>query len=294
MERTVPRRGARRRPPAVTERAAAGMLRGMVLVGCSGWSYPHWRDPVYGGRAARTWLEQYARRFATTEVNATFYRLPTRRAVESWAADTPAGFVFSVKVSRYLTHVKRLAGAAPGCERLLDRIEPLARSGKLGPLLWQLPPGFRRDDARLESALAALPPGNRHCFEFRHPSWFCPDVMRLLRDAGAALVLADHPQRAFQTLDLTADWTYVRLHHGRRGRRGNYSPTEIEQWAGRIAGWARRGDVYAYFDNDWLGTRSGEPYAVANAEALLSDARLTGLSGSRGTVRGSRPGGRAQ
>jgi uncharacterized protein YecE (DUF72 family) len=166
-----------------------------------------------------------------------------------------------VKVSRYLTHVRRLRDAGDGFRRLHERIEPLADSRKLGPLLWQLPETFHRDDRRLADALVALPRG-RHCFEFRHASWFCEPVYTILREAGAALVIGDHPQRGFQELERTADWTYVRFHHGRRGRRGNYAPTELRRWARLVAGWRRAGDVYAYFNNDW------EAFAVRNAAAL--------------------------
>jgi uncharacterized protein YecE (DUF72 family) len=131
----------------------------------------------------------------------------------------------------------------------------------MGPVLWQLPPTFRRDDERLGEALARLPSG-RHCFEFRHESWFAPETYELLRAHDAALVVGDHPERPWQAHELTADWTFVRLHHGHRGRNGNYSPRELEEWARRIGDWRLRVDVFAYFNNDWEG------YAVANALAL--------------------------
>jgi uncharacterized protein YecE (DUF72 family) len=231
---------------------------GDVLLGCSGWSYPHWRDPVYHRRPAGEWLERYAEMFPTTEVNNTFYRLPSERMVRGWAERSPDGFVFAIKVSRYLTHVRRLREAGEGLGLLLERIAPLTDAGKVGPFLWQLPPTFKRDDDRLAAALAELP-GGRHCFEFRHESWFCEPVERLLAGAGAALVFADHPERTYQTFEPTADWVYVRLHYGHRGRRGNYSESELEEWTKRIRGWSRDRDVYVYFDNDW------EAFAVANA-----------------------------
>jgi uncharacterized protein YecE (DUF72 family) len=142
-------------------------------------------------------------------------------------------------------------------ERFYERIDPLVRSPKMGPVLWQLPENFHRDD-RLASALAGLPPG-RHCFEFRHPSWFREEVYALLRGHGAALVIGDHPERPFQTYELTADWTFIRFHHGSRGRGGNYSERELEEWARRIEGWRESADVFAYFNNDWSA------YAVKNA-----------------------------
>jgi uncharacterized protein YecE (DUF72 family) len=244
-----------------------------ILIGCSGWNYADWRRPVYDGAPQREWLELYAERFPTVEVNTTFYRLPRRSMVEGWAARTPAGFSFAVKVSRYLTHIKRLSGTREGMARLMGRIDPLAESGKLGPLLWQLPATFERDDARLAEALDAAPAEHRHCFEFRHASWFCPEVLAILRDAGAALVIGDDPGRPFQTLDRPAGWTYVRFHRGRRGRRGNYSPSEIDDWAARIRSWAQDGDVYAYYNNDW------EAFAVGNAVRLASLTTRTRRSG---------------
>jgi uncharacterized protein YecE (DUF72 family) len=239
-----------------------------VRIGCSGWNYPQWRGVVYPeGLAQRRWLEHYATMFDTVEVNATFYRLPSRTAVEGWVEQSPPGFLFAVKASRYLTHMKRLTELGRGLERFYDRIEPLVRTPKMGPVLWQLPANFHRDDERLASALSRLPPG-RHCFEFRHASWFVPETYALLRSHGAALVIGDHPERPFQTLELTADWTFIRFHYGGRGRRGNYSERELESWNRRIAAWRAEVEVFAYFNNDWEG------FAVTNARWL--EARLAG------------------
>lgn len=213
--------------------AAGGGAR-PVRIGCSGWNYRSWKDEFYGGRTARLWLAYYAQHFDTVEVNTTFYRLPLRSSVAAWVEQTPPGFLFAVKASRYLTHVRRLQELELGLARFYERIEPLVRSERLGPLLWQLPPNFRRDDDRLARALDALPPG-RHAFEFRHASWFAEPVYELLRARGSALVIADRPEiKAFQTHVLTADWTFVRFHYGSRGRRGNYSERELEEWARRF------------------------------------------------------------
>jgi uncharacterized protein YecE (DUF72 family) len=234
---------------------------GHGYIGCSGWNYRHWRERFYPrGLPASRWLEHYAQTFDTVEVNATFYRLPTRKAAKGWADATPDGFVLAIKASRYLTHVKRLREVAGGWKRLSQRIEPIVEAGKLGPLLWQLPENFHRDDERLTAALDALPPG-RHCFEFRHESWFVPQVEKLLRAHEAALVIGDDPKRPFQTLARTANWTYLRFHRG-RGRDGNYTPKQLEEWSARVREWLAEGDVYAYFNDDWSG------HAPAEAERL--------------------------
>jgi uncharacterized protein YecE (DUF72 family) len=225
--------------------------RGAVRVGCSGWNYRHWRELVYPkGLPARRWLEHYATLFDTVEVNTTFYRLPTVTAVRGWVDQSPPGFLFAVKASRFLTHMKRLGDMGEPVRRFWERIDPLVRSKKLGPVLWQLPENFHRNDERLAYALENLPAG-RHCFEFRHPSWFADDVYELLRRHGAALVIGDEPRRPFQTRELTADFTYLRFHHG--GGDGSYSHRQLGVWARRIEEWRRSVDVYGYFNNDWAG-----------------------------------------
>jgi uncharacterized protein YecE (DUF72 family) len=231
-------------------------------VGCSGWVYPHWRERLYPkGLPQRRWLSCYAGHFDTVEVNSTFYRLASPSAVEAWLEQSPDGFIFAVKASRYLTHVKRLAMLDTGIKRFYERLGPLTRTKKFGPVLWQLPENFHRDDERLSGALKALPAG-RHAFEFRHPSWFTDEVYALLSDHRVALVIGDDPTRPFQSLERTTQWTYIRFHRGNRGRGGNYSRAEIETWARRIAQWRRQIEVYAYFNNDWEG------YALRNAELL--------------------------
>jgi uncharacterized protein YecE (DUF72 family) len=238
-----------------------------LRIGCSGWNYPHWRNGVfYPPRLpARRWLQHYAGCFDTVELNTTFYRLPGRDAVQRWVDETPDGFVFAVKVSRYLTHIRRLVDVPGHLPLLYERIEPLRRSPKLGPLLWQLPPTFKVDPGRLRSVLEQLPGDERHAFEFRHPSWFTDDTLTLLREHNVALVIADRPEvHAFQTHELTADFTFVRFHAGGRGRNGNYSATELGGWAERLSAWLREVDVFGYFNNDWEG------FAPANALRLAT------------------------
>jgi uncharacterized protein YecE (DUF72 family) len=142
----------------------------------------------------------------------------------------------------------------------------LLASARLGPVLWQLPENFRRDDARLRGWLELLRSARStlHTIEFRHDSWFVPEVMEALRAQGVALTIGDHPGRPFQSREATAPWRFIRFHYGARGRAGNYSRRELEQWAARIAAWRHRDEVYAYFNNDWRA------FAPANATLLLS------------------------
>jgi uncharacterized protein YecE (DUF72 family) len=233
-----------------------------VWIGCSGWNYDDWRGRFYPrGEPRRRWLELYAEHFDTVEVNATFYRLPKRETVAAWAQQAPEHFLFAIKASRYLTHIKRFRDIREGIARFYDPLEPLIDAGRLGAVLWQLPENFHRDDERLLDWLDALPEG-RHTIEFRHPSWFDRAVLVELRRRSVALTIGVHPERPFQTHEATSSWRYVRFHYGARGRGGNYSATELQEWARRIARWRRTHEVYAYFNNDWRG------YAPANALAL--------------------------
>jgi uncharacterized protein YecE (DUF72 family) len=259
-----------------------------LRIGCSGWNYAHWRNGVfYPPRCAqRNWLDWYARHFDTVEINMTFYRLPKAPIVQRWVLETPRDFTFSVKVSRYVTHIKRLTDVHEHLPLLYDRIRPLLRSPKLGPLLWQLPPNFQYDVDRLARALEHTQyDGYRHAFEFRHPSWFRDETMTLLREHNVALVIGDRPQvNDFQTHELTADFTFVRFHGGTRGANGNYSHVELDEWSDRLAGWSRGADVYAYFNNDWEG------YAIENAlyvkgrlgQAAPADAALLAFANAAG------------
>jgi uncharacterized protein YecE (DUF72 family) len=222
-------------------------------IGCSGWSYREWRDTFYPpGTPARSWLAHYASVFDTVEVNATFYRLPKVDTVRGWAGEVPEDFLFAVKASRYLTHMKRLRDIGDGVARYWERIEPLREAGRLGPVLWQLPEGFERDDEVLAGALAVLPKAN-HCFEFRHHSWFATGVRALLEEHGASLALGDDGRRRLPRASPGGPIAYLRLHCGSRGRDGNYSDAELTAWRRRIAAWRSRRPVFAYLNNDWRG-----------------------------------------
>lgn len=234
-----------------------------VRVGCSGWSYAEWRGGLYPeGLPQRRWLERYAEVFDTVEVNATFYRLPRESTVEAWADQVPEDFRFAVKASRYLTHMKRLHEIAEGVARFWEPLEPLRRARRLGPVLWQLPENFERDDDLLDAALARLPPAE-HCFEFRHPSWFAPAVRELLEERGASLAIGDDKRRQLPVAKPAGPIAYLRLHYGHRGHGGNYSDPELDRWRRRIRAWRSRRPVYVYLNNDWKG------YAPANAQRLV-------------------------
>jgi uncharacterized protein YecE (DUF72 family) len=233
-----------------------------LRIGCSGWQYADWRGLVYPpGTPPRRWLAHYATLFDTVEVNSTFYRLAKPDAVARWIEETPPDFLFTIKASRYLTHMKRLTDMERGVERLYAGIAPLVGSPKLGPVLWQLPERFHRDDDRLAFALERLPSG-RHCFEFRHPSWFCSAVFGLLHTFGVALVTGHDARRPLPPSPLTTDWTLIRFHYGARGRRGNYSDAELRAWADRITELRADAAVFAYFNNDWEG------FAVRDGQRL--------------------------
>lgn len=261
---------------------------GRIRIGCSGWNYDHWRNGVfYPPRLpARSWLAYYAEHFDTVEVNATFYRLPRASTVAHWLEVTPDDFAIAFKASRYLTHVKRLVELPGHVDLLLDRMAPLVDSPKLGPMLWQLPPTFVRDDERFASALEQLPPGLRHAIEFRHESWFVDEVFELLRSHSVALVLADRASvPALRRCELTADFAYVRLHEGSGD--GNYSHAELGRWVARLRRLAEGADVFVYFNNDQDG------YAVENALYLRRALERSGAPEStapRGTAgRACRP-----
>ena len=231
----------------------------MIRIGCSGWNYRSWREEFYPkGLPASRWLEHYASVFDTVEVNSTFYRLAKPDAVARWVEQTPAAFTFAVKGSRFLTHMKRLTDLDRGIRRFYAPLEPMIEAGKLGPVLWQLPDSFRADVARLKTWLEALPRG-QHAFELRHPSWLTEETFDVLREYRAALVVGDRAGRPQDPFVPTGDFGFVRFHYGRRGRNGNYSRAELDEWAERLTDWRRAVPLFVYFNNDW------NAYAVRNA-----------------------------
>lgn len=220
-----------------------------LRIGCSGWAYNDWRGPFYPPEVKdRDRLAWYAAQFDAAEINASFYRLPSAEAVAGWARQVPDGFVFAWKVSRFITHNKKLKDCSDSVALVFGRMAPLG--GALGPALIQLPPQLRRDDDRLAAFLALPPKAQRLAVEFRHESWYRPQVFQILADFDAALCISDH-HSAPSPWEVTASWVYVRG-HGPGGRYvGRYPQAELERWASAIRGWRAEGrDVYAFFDND--------------------------------------------
>ncbi len=234
---------------------------GAVHVGTSGWSYPHWAGRFYPeDLPQRRWLAFYARHFATVEINNAFYRLPSPDTFAAWARQTPPGFLFAVKASRYITHLKKLKAPDEALARLLDHAAHLG--AKLGPILFQLPPHWHCNPGRLADFLRRLPQGHEYAFEFRDPSWFCEAVYDLLREHGCAFCIY-HLAGRQSPLTVTAPSVYIRLHGPDGPYQGRYGREGLRDWAGRIRTWAGEGrTVYCYFDNDQ------NAYAVEDARTL--------------------------
>jgi uncharacterized protein YecE (DUF72 family) len=236
-------------------------MRCEIRIGTSGWHYKHWCGPFYPDNLLGTaMLDFYAQRLGSVELNTTFYRLPTEAAVRQWRAGTPSNFCFAVKGSRFLTHMKKLSDPEPGLARFLPLVEQLVE--KLGPIVFQLPPRWSCNIARLETFLASLPARHRYAFEFRDPSWHNREVYRLLERHNTAFCLYELAG-AQSPVRITADFVYVRLHGPGKAYQGSYSVQALQAWARRIREWSKTLEaVYVYFDNDQAG------YAVQNALTL--------------------------
>jgi uncharacterized protein YecE (DUF72 family) len=235
-------------------------------IGTSGWNYPHWSGIFYPeGMKPVAWFQHYARHFVTVEVNNTFYRLPSPEVFIRWERGAPPGFTFALKASRFITHVKRLLEPERSAAEFLRRAAGLR--GKLGPILFQMPPSGRANPARLCLFLEYLAhqrilPGLQMAFEFREPSWLVSDVFAALEKANAALCLADWPDLAVEG-PITADFVYIRRHGAGDLYAGSYSRAALRREADRIQGWLGDGrSVYVYFNND------ANAHAVANALTL--------------------------
>ena len=232
-----------------------------VHIGTSGWHYKHWRGPFYPEKLALSkMLDYYTQHFDTVELNNTFYRLPPESGVEVWRESTPNGFCFAAKGSRFLTHMKKLKDPATGIGRFFERVDQLGK--KLGPVVFQLPPWWEVDSDRLEGFLEALPPRHLYAFELRNPTWHSPEIFRILKRHNAAFCIFEIAG-FHSSCEITANFTYVRLHGPGSAYQGSYPPETLRKWADRIRDWQKDLRViYVYFDNDQAA------YAVENARDL--------------------------
>lgn len=236
-------------------------MKGAVHIGTSGWHYKHWRGAFYPqDLPASKMLAFYLQHFNTVEINNSFYRLPAESSLKSWREAAPENFCFAVKGSRFLTHMKKLKDPQIGLGNFLPRVEILAE--KLGPILFQTPPWWECNAERLANFLAALPGFHRYSFELRNPTWHNPEIYALLRQYNAAFCAYDLAG-FLSPIEVTADFSYVRLHGPGGAYQGSYDRAALENWASRISEWRRSlRAVYVYFDNDQAA------FAVQNARDL--------------------------
>lgn len=245
-----------------------------IYIGTSGWVYKGWADDFYRGLRQREHFHHYTTQFPTVEINATFYRLPSLKAVHDWATQAPEGFQFAVKGSRFITHMKRLNNLQNSLNRFIRRIKPL--QPRIGPLLWQLPPNLKKDLPRLENFLRRLPDYFSHAVEFRDASWLTPDTFELLRNHNAAFVSVSSLRMPFD-LTVTADFVYVRFHGLAGGAYHDYTRDELAPWAAHLLGNAQAGrNCYAYFNND-LNVRA--PHNAKLLMELCGDLAVPPLAG---------------
>lgn len=238
------------------------MSLGRVLIGTSGWHYKHWLGLFYPPKLRVTqMLDFYAQHFDTVELNNSFYHLPLPSSFDRWRDSTPANFVFAVKGSRFITHMKKLKDPESSTERFFNVTERLER--KLGPILFQLPPRWKLNLERLEEFLTALPREHRYAVEFRDESWLVKEAFDVLRKFNTGFCIHDLANMR-TPLEITADFTYIRFHGpGEAKYQGSYSRKQLNHWADRILGWRSNLEfIYVYFNNDIGG------HAVWNAQTL--------------------------
>jgi len=233
-----------------------------VFIGTSGWHYKHWRGLFYPPKfPANQMLDFYAQHFDTVELNNSFYHLPLPTSFDRWRDSTRRNFVFAVKGSRFITHMKKLKDPESSTDRFFDVAERLG--SKLGPILFQLPPHWKLNLERLEEFLQALPRGHQYVFEFRDESWIVKEAFDVLRRFNAAFCIHDLANMR-TPLEITADFSYIRFHGpGEAKYQGSYSKRELKEWSDRINEWRRQlKGIYVYFNNDIGG------HAVRNAKTL--------------------------
>lgn len=231
-----------------------------ILIGTSGWSYPHWKENFYPtGLKAKDWLNYYSAAFSTVEVNTTFYHVPLVSTTQNWYAQVPANFLFSLKGSRYITHQKKLNECNEALNYFYEHIKSL--KSKIGPILFQLPPFFHLHQERLEEFINSLKKDYHYVFEFRHESWFSDAIYEVLAKANIGLCITDL-NGSLSPEEITSDFTYIRLHGPKKAYQGSYGITKLKEWKKKIEKWASKVSVYCYFDNDEKG------YAIQDALVL--------------------------
>lgn len=230
-------------------------------IGTSGWRYKHWIGPFYPDSVPDgQFLEYYTDHFSTVEINNSFYRLPTSKMLTKWRDTVPDNFTFSVKASRFITHMKKLKDPKKPVHSFLRRIKIL--DDKLGPILFQLPPSWKINIERLSSFLEILPKDYRYTFEFRDPSWFDSKVYEILSKYEAAFCIYELDGR-LSPKEVTTDFVYIRLHGPEGAYKGQYKTDMLNKWAYAFHEWKSQGkQIYCYFDNDEAG------YAVEDALRL--------------------------
>jgi uncharacterized protein YecE (DUF72 family) len=246
-----------------------------ALIGTSGWQYKDWRERFYPKQVPqRAWLEYYAERFRLVEINNTFYMLPKPETFEAWRKRTPEDFSFVVKANRYITHIRRLRQAEDSIDRFMANARHLG--DKLGPILVQLPPNLQADTASLDSCLGRF--GDvAVTVEFRHDSWYTNETRAVLEKHNAALTLADRGSRQITPTWRTADWTYVRFHHGRASPIPCYGERALQHWVDELTGsWSDDEDIYAFFNNDpgCCAVRDAARFADLAQKAGLTTTRV--------------------
>ena len=234
---------------------------GQIHIGTSGWHYKHWKGTFYPADIKeKDQLAEYLKTFSTVELNNSFYRLPEPETFSHWAAAAPNGFIFAVKASRYITHMKKLKDTTEAVETMLRHADKLKE--KLGPVIFQLPPGWKVNTERFAYFLSHLPKGYLYVFEFRNPTWYCEEIYELLHNYKCAFCIYELDHH-LTPLQVTADFVYIRLHGPDAKYQGSYSQAQLTHWATLCRQWMKEGkDVFIYFDNDQNG------YAAFNAKAL--------------------------
>ncbi len=237
------------------------MSKTKIHIGTSGWNYKHWKGNFYPEELPqKKWLEFYNNKLSTVEINNSFYKLPSKETFKKWAEGVPNDFIFSVKASRYITHMKKLKDPEESNKKLFDNMKGLGK--KLGPILFQLPPHWGFNKERFEEFLKSLSKKYKYTFEFREQSWWNNETLDLLKKYNAAFCIFELGD-LISPKEVTADFIYIRLHGPGNKYRGSYNENTLSYWKGRFTGWSENvKEIYCYFDNDDSG------FAVQNAITL--------------------------